>query len=152
MPSTRTLFWQPTAQQIEDAPDTRFRKFVNRRHGLRLRNFDELHAWSIENLDDFWKASWDFTGVIGDRTCVPSLSCPSPTGLLELTRWGHLRSQRSQGALRRLAADGVRQQKDDPRKHELCRGELATTRCCFHFRSGRAFRTQWLPLYLFRAS
>ncbi|GJN88645.1 hypothetical protein Rhopal_001611-T1 [Rhodotorula paludigena] len=68
MPSTRTLFWQPTAQQIEDAPDTRFRKFVNRRHGLRLRNFDELHAWSIENLDDFWKASWDFTGVIGDRT------------------------------------------------------------------------------------
>ncbi|KPV75811.1 uncharacterized protein RHOBADRAFT_35572 [Rhodotorula graminis WP1] len=66
--STRTLFWTPTAQQIEEAPDTLFREWVNRRLSLRLRDYDELHAWSIKNLDAFWTLSTEYTGVLLDRT------------------------------------------------------------------------------------
>ncbi|BGP29974.1 hypothetical protein JCM10296v2_001726 [Rhodotorula toruloides] len=68
MPSTRTLFWTPTAQDVDDAPDTKFRQWVNRRHNLKLRNYDELHAWSISALDAFWTAVYDYCGVIGERT------------------------------------------------------------------------------------
>jgi len=78
--STRTLFWTPTAKQIEESPDTLFREFVNRRLGLRLRDYDELHAWSIKDLNAFWTLASEYTGVVMDRTCVdepaPPL-CPS---------------------------------------------------------------------------
>jgi len=66
--STRTLFWTPTAQQIEESPDTLFREWVNRRLSLRLRDYDELHAWSITNLDAFWTLATEYTGVLLDRT------------------------------------------------------------------------------------
>ncbi|BGP45936.1 hypothetical protein JCM10450v2_001771 [Rhodotorula kratochvilovae] len=66
--STRTLFWTPTAQEVEEAPDTLFREWLNRRHSLRLRDYDELHQWSISNLDAFWTAAYEYTGVIGERT------------------------------------------------------------------------------------
>jgi len=66
--STRTLFWTPTAKQIEESPDTLFREFVNRRLGLRLRDYDELHAWSIKDLNAFWTLASEYTGVVMDRT------------------------------------------------------------------------------------
>ncbi|GAA6012088.1 hypothetical protein JCM11491_001746 [Sporobolomyces phaffii] len=68
MPGTRTLFFQPTAQQVADAPDTKFREWLNARRSLELRDFHELRAWTLEHLDEFWTAVWDYTDVIGDRT------------------------------------------------------------------------------------
>lgn len=78
-PSTRTLFWVPTAQDIEDAADTKFRHYVNKKHGRSLRDYDELHAYSLEDLNRFWTDAYEYTGVIGDRTCVHSHRCgPAP--------------------------------------------------------------------------
>ncbi|GAA5822908.1 hypothetical protein JCM11251_004419 [Rhodosporidiobolus azoricus] len=68
MPSTRTLFWQPSAQDIEAAPDTKLRRFINERHGTKLRDYTELHEWSVEHINDFWTAVYDSMGVIGERT------------------------------------------------------------------------------------
>ncbi|GAA5984693.1 hypothetical protein JCM11641_004565, partial [Rhodosporidiobolus odoratus] len=73
MPGVRTLFWQPLPQQVDDAPDTKFRLFVNSRHKVNLRNYHELHRWSVDNLDAFWTTLWDYTGIIGDRTDKVSL-------------------------------------------------------------------------------
>ncbi|GAA5885249.1 hypothetical protein JCM6882_009538 [Rhodosporidiobolus microsporus] len=68
MPSTRTLFWQPSAQDVEDAPDRAFARFVEGRHGVKLRDYTELQAWTNDNLNDFWTAVYDYTGVVGERT------------------------------------------------------------------------------------
>ncbi len=35
------------------------------RHGFA--NFRELHRWSIENPEDFWREAWDELGIIGER-------------------------------------------------------------------------------------
>ncbi|MCB0990384.1 MAG: AMP-binding protein, partial [Acidimicrobiales bacterium] len=35
---------------------------------------DQLHPWSVDNVEDFWSALWDFAGVVGhkgDRVFVP---------------------------------------------------------------------------------
>ncbi|BGP13788.1 hypothetical protein JCM10213_006380 [Rhodosporidiobolus nylandii] len=77
MPSKRTLFWRPTAEQAEDAPDTQFRLFVNGRHRTHLRDYDELQAWSVEKPNEFWTAVYDYTGVIGERTDPTVLFDPS---------------------------------------------------------------------------
>lgn len=53
-PSTRTLFYNPTAAQREASLDTVFRHYVNKKHGLNLRDYWELHRWSCDNMNDFW--------------------------------------------------------------------------------------------------
>ena len=40
---------------------------VNRRHGLKLKNYRELHAWSVAQSADFWDLIWDCCGVVGDK-------------------------------------------------------------------------------------
>src|SRR5512142_1738626 len=42
-------------------------KHVNERHGQKIADYASLHAWSIANLEDFWRAMWDYGGVIGER-------------------------------------------------------------------------------------
>jgi acetoacetyl-CoA synthetase len=44
-----------------------FMKLVNQRHGLALADYAALYAWSIASLEDFWRAMWDYGGVIGER-------------------------------------------------------------------------------------
>jgi acetoacetyl-CoA synthetase len=59
--------WTPKPERVQAAQVTAFRDMVNRRHGLKLGPYPELHAWSVENRAEFWDAVWDFTGVIGNK-------------------------------------------------------------------------------------
>jgi len=42
---------------------TRFIGFVNKKYGLEINSYTQLYNWSIENIQDFWTAMWEF-GVI----------------------------------------------------------------------------------------
>ncbi|HUI98910.1 MAG TPA: acetoacetate--CoA ligase [Usitatibacter sp.] len=59
--------WNPPPERIAGANVTAFTKLVNDRHGLSLADYASLHAWSVANLEDFWRALWDYAGVIGER-------------------------------------------------------------------------------------
>ncbi|KAJ4154467.1 hypothetical protein NW754_001416 [Fusarium falciforme] len=41
-----------------------FRRYVNRAYKVSLQSYDDLHKWSVENLEDFGKAVWVFCGVV----------------------------------------------------------------------------------------
>lgn len=56
--------WKPSPHCIENANMTRFIKAVNRHYGLTLSSYDELHKWSLGNLQDFYRLLWDFCGLI----------------------------------------------------------------------------------------
>lgn len=69
-----TPFWTPSAQQVREAGMTQFREFVNSRYGLHLKDYWDLHAWSIGTsgqMNDFWTALWDWSGVIGEKGPAP---------------------------------------------------------------------------------
>ncbi|KAL8293114.1 hypothetical protein RQP46_000808 [Phenoliferia psychrophenolica] len=66
-PSTRTLFYAPSAAVVAEAPDTKLRLWINAKHGLNLRDYWELHKWSTTCFNDFWTAIWEYTGIIGER-------------------------------------------------------------------------------------
>ena len=55
--------WSPAER--EGTPMARFMRLLNERHGTTLRDFPELHAFSVERMEDFWHAVWDFGEVIG---------------------------------------------------------------------------------------
>lgn len=67
---------------------------MNEKHGLGLRNYWELHQWSIDNLNDFWVAVWVFTGVVGEREELVSSETPGGGGG-ELTLRGSCLTTRS---------------------------------------------------------
>ncbi|KIX14207.1 acetoacetate--CoA ligase [Dethiosulfatarculus sandiegensis] len=56
--------WEPNAQRIEQANLTPFIKDVNQKQGLDLKDFFDLHQWSVDNISDFWAAIWEYGGVI----------------------------------------------------------------------------------------
>ena len=45
----------------------RFIDVANAKHGLDIKDYGDLYAWSIEHKETFWSEVWDFCGIIGDR-------------------------------------------------------------------------------------
>jgi len=79
-----TLLWQPSAERIEAARMTRFRRFVNERHHLSLDSYAELHRWSVDDLPSFWAAAWDFLEI---RASEPFRKPVEDLSMFPGTRW-----------------------------------------------------------------
>lgn len=52
--------WQPSEERKKRANMTRFIDLVNKRYGRKIDSYNELHEWSINNLQDFWACMWQF--------------------------------------------------------------------------------------------
>lgn len=61
-----TPLWRPSAERIESANLTRFRRDVEARWGMALTDYDALYRFSIAEPEKFWLSMWDFGGVIAD--------------------------------------------------------------------------------------
>lgn len=59
--------WKPSPHLIEHTNMMGFIKTVNSQYGLNLSSYDELHKWSILNLQDFYRLLWDFCGLISSH-------------------------------------------------------------------------------------
>ena len=70
--STGDVLWTPPADVLETTQVGRFLGWVREHRGLDLRDHDALWRWSVEDLDGFWSAAWDFFGVVdhGERSAV----------------------------------------------------------------------------------
>jgi len=64
--TTDAPLWKPSPAQVEGSTMTAFMRFVNERHGTKLADYFALHHWSVENLEKFWVAVWDYCMVIAD--------------------------------------------------------------------------------------
>ncbi|RLN60039.1 hypothetical protein BBJ29_004075 [Phytophthora kernoviae] len=59
--------WTPPLSLLESSNWTKFTQLVNKRHGLTLEKPQDLWQWSVDNLEQFWEAAWDFTGMISSQ-------------------------------------------------------------------------------------
>ena len=55
--------WLPSEENIKKTNISRFINLVNKRHSLKIRSYNELYRWSVENIKDFWEAMWEFADV-----------------------------------------------------------------------------------------
>ena len=67
------VLWRPSAERVERAQLVRFRREMERAHGLELPDYAALHRWSIENPEAFWESVWDYCGLVGERGSGPAL-------------------------------------------------------------------------------
>lgn len=63
---TATPQWTPTEADIAAARVTDFAQFVQRRTGLDLPDYQSLWRWSVDDVNAFWAALWDYF-ELGDR-------------------------------------------------------------------------------------
>ncbi len=61
------LLWTPSQERVNHSNMVSFIQFVNKRYGLRLESYRDLHKWSIQAIPDFWGAMWEYAGVRSSR-------------------------------------------------------------------------------------
>jgi acetoacetyl-CoA synthetase len=64
---TETMLWQPSAERVARANITQFAQRAANVAGRPLADYAALWRWSTEEREAFWRALWDYTGVIGER-------------------------------------------------------------------------------------
>jgi acetoacetyl-CoA synthetase len=56
--------WEPSAERVERANVTRFARWVAETRGVDVADgYDALWRWSVEDIDGFWAAVWEFFEV-----------------------------------------------------------------------------------------
>ncbi len=58
--------WQPSPERVASANITTFRHMLESRHGVSLPDYDALHRFSLDRMEEFWTAVWDDCGVIAE--------------------------------------------------------------------------------------
>src|SRR5690348_2088689 len=58
--------WEPTPERIAATNLRRLMDEAGRRTGRRFDDFANLHRWSIEDREGFWRLIWDWGRVIGE--------------------------------------------------------------------------------------
>jgi len=62
-----TILWKPTEKVTSQANITCFAKFFRETYDPNLGgHYKDLHAASINRPGDFWKAVWEFSGIVGE--------------------------------------------------------------------------------------
>ena len=56
--------WNPSKQSVENSNMFIFQEHINFKYDLSIASYSELHKWSIDNIDIFWKEVWDFSKII----------------------------------------------------------------------------------------
>jgi acetoacetyl-CoA synthetase len=57
------LLWTPSPERVEASNLTAFLRWLDLQRGLRMDDYDQLWRWSVEDLEGFWQAIWDYFGV-----------------------------------------------------------------------------------------
>ncbi len=67
------LLWEPSAELVERSRMTEFIRWLERERGLSFAGYAELWQWSVDDLDGFWSAIWEFFDVQADGDPSPVL-------------------------------------------------------------------------------
>jgi acetoacetyl-CoA synthetase len=57
------LLWTPSAERVADSNLTAFTNWLAAQRGLVFEGYHALWRWSVEDLEGFWQAVWDYSGV-----------------------------------------------------------------------------------------
>ena len=61
-----TLLWEPSSDLIESSRITLYMRWLAETRGKRFADYDDLWRWSVDDLEGFWGAVWDFFGIKSD--------------------------------------------------------------------------------------
>ena len=77
---TTEPIWRPNPDQTPRPQIQAFTELANQRTGQGMVSYDDLWRWSVNDLDGFWGAVWDFFDVISDEPYTDVLADRSMPG------------------------------------------------------------------------
>jgi acetoacetyl-CoA synthetase len=77
------LLWEPSAELVERSRLLEFMRWLERERGLAFDGYAELWQWSVDDLEGFWSAIWEFFEVQADGDPAPVLASREMPG----ARW-----------------------------------------------------------------
>src|SRR5215469_820686 len=57
------VLWTPPPDFRQTTEAGRLMTWLEARRGLRFDSYDELQRWSVDDLEGFWSAIWEFFGI-----------------------------------------------------------------------------------------
>jgi len=72
--------WTPSQLLIDNSNLSKFITFVNHDFNLSIKNYSELYTWSVTEIEDFWKAVWEFAEIIFSKQYDTILTNPVMPG------------------------------------------------------------------------
>jgi acetoacetyl-CoA synthetase len=69
-----TPIWRPDPETAANSSIARFGRFASGRTGAEFGSYLDLWRWSVEHLEEFWRAVWDFFGIEADGTPAEALA------------------------------------------------------------------------------
>jgi acetoacetyl-CoA synthetase len=55
-----TPLWRPSAERIEGAAITRYRRWLKAHRGLEFPDYETFWHWSVTEIEAFWESLWQF--------------------------------------------------------------------------------------------
>jgi len=71
------ILWSPSEEARERSRMRKFMRTAERRHGLKLRDYDDLYRWSVDALEAFWAALWDELEIVASVRSQRVLEAPA---------------------------------------------------------------------------
>ncbi len=71
------LLWEPSEQRIKSSNIYRFMQNVNEKYGTHFADYEALHQWSVDNLENFWVEVWDFTEIKASESYTQVIDDPA---------------------------------------------------------------------------
>jgi acetoacetyl-CoA synthetase len=68
------MLWQPSPARVENSRMRDFIRWLEDERGLAFADYHQLWQWSVDELEDFWRAIWDFFEVRADGEPSPVLA------------------------------------------------------------------------------
>ena len=103
-PGTVETIWTPDPVEVADSAIAQFTRHVTMATGVAFAGYLDLWTWSVEHLEEFWGAVWDFFAIQADGSHAEVLRDPTMPG----ARWfPGTRLNYAEHALRRGDEDTV---------------------------------------------
>ena len=61
------ILWRPTEARADASTMAAFMRWLEAERGLRFEDYNAMWRWSIEDLEGFWSAIWDHSGVVASN-------------------------------------------------------------------------------------
>ena len=59
-----SILWEPSIDTISKTNIYKLKQYINKKYSLDISNYNQLHRWSIQNIDLFWEVMWEKLDIV----------------------------------------------------------------------------------------
>ena len=57
------ILWEPSPEWVEQTNLNAFRQWLKENRNVEFDDLHQMRRWSLDHLDDFWQAAWDYFDI-----------------------------------------------------------------------------------------